>query len=183
MAGYSGDSQQKSYGSGDAYGAGSSNGGARPWCRLDAASLPNALTHEPSWRFLVEVGLPAKAAGLEFTGLREGRLKTFRKERDKESDEGSGSTAVEDGRLLVLGEHYHGHGSLVLDGATGGAHLVAWERHELRHGLLASGLPDLAGLAPPPSTPGGSSPRIRTPGVSSDGRRRHRSCVWPQDRR
>ncbi|UQA90886.1 SUKH-4 family immunity protein [Streptomyces halobius] len=129
MAGYLGDSRQGKY----------ANGGP-PRRRLDAASLPGVLKHQPSRRFLVEEGLPEEGADFRFTGLRAGRLEPFC------AGEGDEAVIMGDRRLLVLGESYYWQAWLVLDGTTGGVHLVAWEKDLLRHDLIASGLSELAGL-------------------------------------
>ncbi|MGP3989473.1 SUKH-4 family immunity protein [Streptomyces sp. 3N207] len=113
----------------------------RPWRRLDAASLPETLRHEPSRRFLTEVGLPEQAAELDFTSLRDGHLPPLTEDVSED-----GAPVALDGRFLVLGRTDHWEARLVLDGDGGGVHLVAWEGEDLCHDLIASGLPELAGL-------------------------------------
>jgi hypothetical protein len=111
------------------------------WRPLDAAALPATLRHEPSRRFLTEVGLPEQAAELEFTSIRDGRLPPL-----TEDPEAADAPVALDGRLLVLGRTDHWDARLVLDGGGGGVHLVAWEGDDLCHDLVASGLTELAGL-------------------------------------
>ncbi|MGI5352871.1 SUKH-4 family immunity protein [Streptomyces sp. CA-250714] len=113
----------------------------RPWRRLEAAALPGTLRHEPSRRFLTEVGLPEQAAELDFTSIRAGQLPPL-----TEDVLSADAPVALDGQLLVLGRTDHWEARLVLDGDGGGVHLVAWEGDDLCHDLIASGLPELAAL-------------------------------------
>jgi hypothetical protein len=93
------------------------------------------------------VGLPEEAAGFEFTAVRNGLLRPFT-EDDGEGDgqDDADAPPALDGRLILLGETDCWGARLVLDGETGGVHLVTWEGVDLHHDLVATGLPQLAGL-------------------------------------
>ncbi|MGD3111142.1 SUKH-4 family immunity protein [Streptomyces sp. YGL11-2] len=161
------------------YGGGSGPGPGAPGgaggCRWDAVTLPPGLTHEPSRRFLVAHGLPEEAAGLHFTAVRDRRLKPLR--GDGATRE-TGVATVTPGSLLLLGDDYDGEAQLALDGASGGVYLVAEQYDGWHRDLLASGLPELAGLAreieavsAPPDDPDPYGGR-RGPAVVAEVRRR-----------
>ncbi|GGU73392.1 hypothetical protein GCM10010211_44120 [Streptomyces albospinus] len=133
------------------YGGGSGQGtdatAGAGWRRWDAAALPPALTHEPSRRFLVAHGLPEEAADLQFTAARDGQLKPLR--GDGAIGEKGTATAAGDSApstLLLLGDDYYCEAQLALDGASGRVYLLAEEHDGWRGDLLASGVPELAGL-------------------------------------
>ena len=113
----------------------------RTWHRLEAAALPATLRHEPSRRFLTDVGLPGHAAELDFTSIRAAHLPPL-----TEDISAAGAPVALDGRLLVLGRTDDWEARLVLDGEEGGVHLVAWEGGDLCHDLIATGLAELAAL-------------------------------------
>ncbi|NSC22163.1 hypothetical protein FM076_13570 [Streptomyces albus subsp. chlorinus] len=156
---------------------------ATPPSTLPEAALPDTLRHEPSRRFLTGTGLPPQAAELEFTSVREGRLRPLTEDVDD-----AGGPVVLDGRLLVLGRTGQPGARLVLDGVEGGVHLVARDADDpgsLAFDRIATGLPELARLigqieavsgAPrdpaPPDRPRGLAALARTREETETGLRR-----------
>ncbi|WP_162002570.1 SUKH-4 family immunity protein [Streptomyces sp. CB01881] len=102
------------------------------------AELPAGLTHAGSREFLVTEGLPERAALLDFRRLAAGPPKVL--------TAGQGGEVLGDGRLFVLGETDYCGSLVVLDGVGGEVRLVEQEGETLRHDLLATDLPALAGL-------------------------------------
>ncbi|WP_326690232.1 SUKH-4 family immunity protein [Streptomyces sp. NBC_01795] len=115
--------------------------------RIDMSALPEGLTHGPSRRFLTERGLPeAPAAALDFSAPGAERPTALAAFTEGDGGEAAGGEVAGGGRLFVLGGADYSDARVVLDGESGEVHLAEWVEGELRHDLLASGLPALDAL-------------------------------------